>query len=124
MTITCFFGRYNLPQVVVNIRNKQSMVSSEKQHTTTDDDDDDEGPIKFSESKAASMRIDEYRMPQGDTMPWYQPPIISLSLAVFLIYFCILREENDIDLILDQDLGTRLSQLGKQDAEEKVRASR
>lgn len=35
---------------------------------------------------------------------WFQPYVISGSLAVFLIYFCILREENDIDHKLDRSL--------------------
>jgi len=70
-------------------------------------------PIKYSTSKAATMRIDEYRDPFGDMFPWYQGHIISASLAVFLIYFCILREENDIDLILDTDLQTTLTKVQK-----------
>lgn len=35
---------------------------------------------------------------------WFQPYVVSGSLAVFLIYFCILREENDIDTKLDRSL--------------------
>lgn len=39
---------------------------------------------------------------------WYQPYVISLSLTVFLIYFCILREESDIDLELEKNLYDRI----------------
>jgi len=60
------------------------------------------------------MRIDEYRDPLGDMFPWYQGYIVSASLAVFLIYFCILREENDIDLMLDTDLQTTLNKVQKE----------
>lgn len=62
------------------------------------------------------MRTSEYRIPDSDK-PWYQGPIISLSLTVFLIYFCILREENDIDLMLDKDLGDHLTDFEKRLAE-------
>lgn len=85
----------------------------------TEDDDDVNQPIKYSTSKAATMRIDEYRDPYGDDYPWYQSFSISLSLTVFLGYFCILREENDIDLILDTDLGESLSRAEKELTEKK-----
>lgn len=37
-------------------------------------------------------------------MVWFQPYVISGSLAAFLLYFCILREENDIDKRLQGNL--------------------
>jgi len=95
------------------------MVSSKEQSAATEDDNDE--PIKYSTSKAAAMRIDEYRMPHGDSIPWYQPYIISLSLTVFLGYFCILREENDIDLLLETNLETSLSR-GQKEFTEKESA--
>ncbi|KAL6260022.1 hypothetical protein P5V15_009928 [Pogonomyrmex californicus] len=107
--------RYITSQVTFNIRNKWNMVSSKDQSTTSEPEDDDETnrPIKYSTSKAAAMRIDEYRDPYGDTVPWYQGYVVSLSLAVFLGYFCILREENDIDLLLYTDLEDSLSKAQK-----------
>lgn len=39
---------------------------------------------------------------------WYQTYVISISLTVFLIYFCVLREENDIDLELEKNLFDRV----------------
>lgn len=39
-----------------------------------------------------------------DDTPWYQPFIINGSLALFLIYFCVLREENDVDEKLSKSL--------------------
>lgn len=59
------------------------------------------------------MRFNEYRDPIGDRYPWYQGYIISACLAVFLIYFCILREENDIDLVLNTDLQVSLDKAQK-----------
>ncbi|KAL0100943.1 hypothetical protein PUN28_019375 [Cardiocondyla obscurior] len=94
--------------IAYNIRNKWSMANSKNQSTEMEADDE---PIKYSTSKAASMRIDEYRNPHQDRYPWYQEIIISLSLGVFLLYFCILREENDIDLILNTDLEETLNKV-------------
>ncbi|XP_032683295.1 uncharacterized protein LOC116849834 [Odontomachus brunneus] len=95
------FKRYNVPQAVLNVRHKQNM--------TTEIDDDLEGtrPVVYSKSKAAHMAVDEYRIPQRD-MPSYQPAAVMISLIVFLVYFCILREENDIDEMMYVDLGTSL----------------
>lgn len=41
--------------------------------------------------------------------PWYQPYVISFSLGVFLLYFCVLRERNDIDDLLEN--GTLFEQV-------------
>ncbi|XP_011695511.1 PREDICTED: uncharacterized protein LOC105454538 [Wasmannia auropunctata] len=81
-----------------------------KSSTKIEDDDADDEPIKFSTSKAAKMRIEEYRDPDGDSVPWYQGWSVIVSLAVFLGYFCILREENDVDLILGKDLQTTIQE--------------
>lgn len=57
-------------------------------------------PFKYFGSKAEEVRA----TPQPPPHPEYSPYIISASLAVFMIYFCILREENDIDESLGRDL--------------------
>lgn len=114
--------RYNIPQIANGVRSKWETALSKDQNTAlsknqstaleTEDDVTDQ-PIKYSTSKAATMRIDEYRNPVEDNYPWYQGYIVSASLAIFLIYFCILREENDIDLILDTDLQVSLNKVQK-----------
>lgn len=98
------------------------MVSSEDQCriSETNSDDGTEQPIKYSSSRAAAMRINEYRDPYGDTVPWYQPYSVLTSIAIFLIYFCILREENDIDLLLNNELGDSLNQFEDKLAERKA----
>ncbi|KAG7210431.1 hypothetical protein KM043_011963 [Ampulex compressa] len=67
------------------------------------DKDNPDKPIVYSKSLAATWKAAHTRKPQSD-MPWYGAFVISFSTAVFLIYFCILREENDIDEMLKQDL--------------------
>jgi len=108
--------RYNATQIAYySTKSEWSTASSKHQSTALDiEDDDTDRPIKYSTSKSATMRIDEYRDPQGDRFPWYQGYIVSASLAVFLIYFCILREENDIDLILDTDLQESLNKVQRE----------
>lgn len=61
-------------------------------------------PIAYFGSGAASWRAREGHSGGQDGRLWYQPYVISGSLAVFLIYFCILREENDIDTKLEGSL--------------------
>lgn len=100
------------------------MVSSKDKYRVSEIDSDDrtEQPLKYSTSKAATMRVDEYRDPYGDEVPWYQPYSIIFSFSIFLIYFCILREENDIDLMLDNELGDSLKQSNNRLAEKKAKS--
>lgn len=43
-----------------------------------------------------------------EKIPWFQMYAVVGSVAIFLIYFCILREENDIDLELEKSLYDRV----------------
>lgn len=58
-------------------------------------------------SPAQSYRGEDSRR-GGKAYDWpsYQPYVINGSIAIFLIYFTILREENDID----QKLGANLNE--------------
>lgn len=57
-------------------------------------------PYKYFGSQAEKFRS----TPQAPPHPEYSPYIISLSLSVFMAYFCIFRDENDIDELLGRDL--------------------
>ncbi|XP_076292988.1 uncharacterized protein LOC143215093 [Lasioglossum baleicum] len=74
-----------------------NLGSSSKRNTNNINDNDDEDelnkPIKYSTSKAATWPANGLTFDK----PQYQGIIISISLAIFLGYFLILREENDID---------------------------
>ena len=61
-------------------------------------------PINYFGSEAAKWKAKKTRSGGSDEHLWYQPYVISGSLAVFLIYFCVLREENDIDRKLQGNL--------------------
>lgn len=71
-------------------------------------------PIKFSTSPAAKKTTAPVLRRTNIEMPWYQPYSIVGSLTVFLIYFCILREENDIDKEFDKTLYERIKGLEKE----------
>lgn len=73
-------------------------------------------PIAFFGSGAASWKAREGQSGGLEGSLWYQPYVISGSLAVFLLYFCVFREENDVDQKLDGNLfdhvaGLELTQL-------------
>lgn len=61
-------------------------------------------PIAFFGSGAASWKAREGHSGGQEESLWYQPYVISGSLAVFLLYFCVFREENDVDQKLDGNL--------------------
>ncbi|CAO1423576.1 unnamed protein product [Diamesa serratosioi] len=67
-------------------------------------------PIKFVGSAAASWNAKTGRAGNVDPhiVPWFQPYVVVGSVAVFLIYFCYLREENDLDRELEASLFDRV----------------
>lgn len=76
--------------------------------TRSADDDDETGPIKYTTSKAANWkaRYSNSGVP-FDNDPKIQPFVVMASLAVFMLYFFQLREENDIDKALEQSIFER-----------------
>ncbi|XP_055836432.1 uncharacterized protein LOC129921563 [Episyrphus balteatus] len=71
-------------------------------------------PMQFFGSGAASWRAKDTRSGGADEALWYQQYVISGSVAIFLIYFCILREENDIDQKLEGSLYDHIEGLEEQ----------
>lgn len=68
-------------------------------------------PIKYFGSEAAKWKA--YQTRSGSIHPnkdrlWYQPYVVMASLIVFMVYFCILREENDVDGELVKSLYDRV----------------
>ncbi|GFT86692.1 uncharacterized protein TNCV_1251541 [Trichonephila clavipes] len=55
-------------------------------------------PIKYSTSEAGKWKA-KYTTSGKDyfEQPRSQSVVVALSLTVFMIYFCVLREENDLD---------------------------
>lgn len=71
-----------------------------------DPEEEADEPIKFSTSKAA----EPIRKPIPK--PWYHEYVVGLGWAAFGIYFGILREENDIDIMLSRDLSYHVDTYG------------
>lgn len=73
--------------------------------TATSNTGDLDKPLPYFGSPAESYKGADSRRGYVDRgWPWYQPFVINGSILIFLIYFCILREENDIDELLGGDL--------------------
>jgi CCSMST1 family len=68
-------------------------------------------PIKFFGSQASQWQARSNRTGTPDGTLWYQPLVVVASVSAFLIYFCILREENDIDQELEVSLYERVDGL-------------
>ncbi|CAK1546961.1 unnamed protein product [Leptosia nina] len=70
-------------------------------------------PVKFSTSPAAKARPVPV-LSKPSNAPWYQPYSVICSVAVFMLYFCVIREENDIDTEFNKTLYDRFKGLEKQ----------
>ncbi|XP_021920677.1 uncharacterized protein LOC110830277 [Zootermopsis nevadensis] len=87
-------------------------------HTQTEKPEDEPAkPVKYSKSKAATWKAEYTRTGGRQDHPWYQTYVVSGSLTVFLAYFCIFREENDIDEELGKSLYDRISGLEERQLE-------
>lgn len=96
--------RCALPQV--SFTSKYSMVPKKdaKNKSIKDDEDEDfDKPIKFSTSKAATFPA-AYMTAAAENRPEWQGLVVSFSLIIFCIYFGMLREENDIDEKIVQNM--------------------
>jgi len=87
-----------------------------------DDEEEKSRPVKFSTSPGYNLNphVGVMRADKDDT-PWFQGPVIAFSLACFLIYFTMLREENDIDLQLSGKLYDKVDGLEKADVLNNIR---
>lgn len=68
--------------------------------------------VRFSGSGADRDAADTF-MPRKTNAPSYQPICVLSSLIAFMVYFCVLREENDIDEFLGKDVYTYMDPHGQ-----------
>lgn len=62
-------------------------------------------PVKYTTSPANDWKASHSRIgSKAEFGPWYEPHAVSASLILFMIYFFILRDENDLDLLLEKPL--------------------
>ncbi len=75
---------------------------------STKSDEMDDKPVKYTTSDAhlKHKAYENFRFSEEETaqIPVYERPILLTSFALFLIYFAILREPNDIDEKLGANL--------------------
>lgn len=87
------------------------MSTSARHNARQDDQRGDDGPIQFSTSKASAWSLANTMVAPERDIPWYQPFIVSASTAIFLVYFLLLREENDLDDTINKSLFETVPQL-------------
>lgn len=76
-------------------------------------------PLSFSKSKAAKWSAKDSFSGRNisDDSPWYQPFVISASIAAILLWYCVLREENDVDKELGKTLYGRVDGMERKQLE-------
>ncbi|XP_018578334.1 uncharacterized protein LOC108916538 [Anoplophora glabripennis] len=94
---------------VTNLRNLS--VSIKRPTKPNAENINPEEPVKYSASPASKYKA-KYSI-TGNTEPrlWYEPHVLLTSMTIFLIYFTLLREENDIDQELNTSLYSRIAGL-------------
>lgn len=77
------------------------------------DAEEDDKPYVYSKSKAAEWKAAQtFRPPERDVPPAQRWSVL-LSISAFLIYFCVLREENDFDEYLARPITETVPELEK-----------
>ena len=93
----------------------QRIFSSSKEIKAEDEENVDENePVKYSTSQASKHRPLDTFLVKKKPPPWYQPFSILFSVYGFLLYFCVLREENDWDDELGKSIFERIPGLLEQ----------
>jgi len=104
---------------------RQSAVYKDVHPSSSSSSEDDfmDKPIKFSTSDASKHHAYDTFFRESNA-PWYQSHCITLSIAVFLLYFCVLREENDVDEELGKTLWQRIPTLRDDSLQSQIRAGK
>lgn len=103
MLCSCPESRYIRPIQACNFSSKK-----------TESSEGPDEPVSYLNSNAAKWSARHSRTLGTDERLPYQPHVIIFSLVSLLVYFCILREENDIDKLLSQNLDNKIPGLEEQ----------
>ena len=101
---------------------RQSAVCKDV-HLSSSSSSEEDKPIKFSTSDASRHHAFDTFF-QESNAPWYQGYCLSVSMAVFLLYFCVLREENDVDEELGKSIWQRIPTLKEQTLLSEIKAGK
>ncbi|XP_044253092.1 uncharacterized protein LOC123004043 [Tribolium madens] len=108
-----FFGRHNC-RFIPKMNNFRLVSSSSNTAPTKDKIEDLDAPVKYTTSPARHWKARTTRVGYENTRLWYEPYVIIASISVFMLYFTIFREENDIDEELSRSLYSRIEGLEEQ----------
>jgi len=100
---------------------KKSNYPDSPSSASSSDDDFLAKPIKFSTSDANQHRAYDSFMGKSNA-PWYQMHIVIASISVFMLYFCVFREENDIDDQLGKTIYEKIPPLREQALVRQIRS--
>ncbi|KAE8750575.1 hypothetical protein FOCC_FOCC002555 [Frankliniella occidentalis] len=93
------FQNYRSANRATNMTKAMRYSKQTSNPKTEKDNEDLDQPVQFTSSKASSWSSSDPDYGKYRTnCPKYEYLVIQISLATFLIYFCILREESDWDV--------------------------
>ncbi|KAJ8911169.1 hypothetical protein NQ315_013024 [Exocentrus adspersus] len=90
---------------------KHIRVNINKFSTKSKADIPSEEAVKYSKSPASWYKARTTLSGVTEPRLWFEPYVLLTSITVFLIYFTILREENDVDQELNRTLYSRIAGL-------------
>ncbi|VVC31733.1 CCSMST1 family [Cinara cedri] len=104
-----FIPRINTGLNLLKQKENKLWISSipirNKSKTNRDLDEELYKPLNFTNSPASDWKAQYSRVGgKAEFGPWYEAHVVSASVIIFMIYFFILREENDIDELLTKPL--------------------
>jgi len=106
--------------VVAGLSSKSDQPTKE---SGRDDAGEKESPVRYTTSKAHEHSpFDTFLY--KNKFPWYQPAVVLVSTSVFLIYFCVLREENDIDDELSRSLYEKIPGLEEKSIQGQINSAK
>lgn len=119
--------KYQIIHCLVFFRLSYSTTINKSEGKTEIDEDVEENkPIVYTKSPAVNWKA-KYSLagrPPDTHSPKYENSIIMGSILVFLVYFCVLREENDIDASMGTSLYDKVPGLEENDLQNALAHSR
>ncbi|XP_074648911.1 uncharacterized protein LOC141904244 [Tubulanus polymorphus] len=116
-------SRHSIVAIITGPSHRCFHLSNLTRRKLSDEELANEGPTPYSKSKARDYKATDTFM-ANTGRPEYQPLILMTSLAVFMVYFFYLREENDIDIMLYQPLEHHIEGMDEEQLNIMIRQSR
>lgn len=115
MITSHFIFRINLSSsyFLSNVKFGTSTLCKTSNKPSAEDEDlDMNKPLSFTNSAAHKWKAEYSRRgTSAEPRLSYESHVVSISLTVFLLYFCVFREESDIDTEFSRSLYSRIDGL-------------